>query len=72
MAAGSEVHERLEKIEDHLFRADPGNPGLSLRLDRVERLLAVMLKVGGWAAAAGLGWKLLSVVGDIIGAAVGP
>lgn len=73
-----EVEERVERIEsevatlrDEMYRTSPNSPGISLRLDRIERLLQAMLKFGGAAAGLGLIWKALEVVGAIVGRAAG-
>jgi hypothetical protein len=59
------MHDRVERLEDELFRTSPENPGAILRLDRIERLLSVMLKVGYVLGGFGLTWKAFDVVGEI-------
>lgn len=56
---------RVEKLEEGLFGTHPENPGAALRLDRVERLLATMLKVGAVLGGMGLLWKVVDVVGAV-------
>lgn len=68
----ADMNDRVEKIEGDLYRIHPENPGAILRLDRIERLLEVMLKIGGVVAGLGLLWKALDVVGEIIGKKIGP
>lgn len=67
-----DVTERVERLEDELWRTHPDNPGAVLRLDRIERLLSVMLKVGGAIGGLGLAWKVLEVIGEVVQAKVGP
>ena len=59
------MSERVDRLEDELFRTHPDRPGAILRLDRIERLLEVMLKVGYVLGSFGLLWKAFDVVGDI-------
>lgn len=56
--------DRIERIEDDLYRTHPDNPGAILRLDRIEQLLATMLKVGGVVGGAAILWKALEVIGS--------
>lgn len=65
-----DMSERVEKIEDDLYRVDPENPGAIIRLDRIERLLSVMLKVGGALGGLAVAWKALEVIGEVIQAKV--
>lgn len=60
-----DMEARVERIEGDLYRIEPDNPGAILRLDRIERLLSAMLKVGYFLGGLGLLWKALEVVGDI-------
>ncbi len=62
----AEVEAAVAKMNDDLYRMTPSDPGLSLRLYRIEQLLQVMLKVGGVIAALGLAWKALEVWGEMI------
>lgn len=55
--------ERLDRIEDDVYRMHPENPGAILRLDRIERLLKVMLLAGSVVGGFGLLYKLLDVIG---------
>ena len=63
--------EGLHHLRTALWGTDPTKPGLALRLDRVERLLATMLKIGYAIGAVGLLWKVLDVVGAAIGRSAG-
>lgn len=60
----------LERIERDLYSTDPENPGLALRLDRIERQAAMVGKLLSWIGGGGLIglattvyllWKLLQV-----------
>lgn len=68
----SDVVERVERLEDEVYRTAPENPGLSLRLYRIEQLLQVMLRVGAVLGGLGLCWKALDVIGDVIHAKIRP
>lgn len=68
----ADMAERVERIEDDLYRTHAENPGAILRLDRIERLLAMMLKVGGAVAGLGLLWKALDVLGAVMTYRAGP
>lgn len=62
-----DIEARVVKIEDEVFRQHPENPGLSMRLYRIEQLLNVMLKVGAALFAAGMLWRLVDVARFLIG-----
>ncbi len=50
-----EIHGRVDRVEDELFRADPERPGLAVRMDRIERTMkyaAVIVLAGGGCAVA--------------------
>lgn len=64
------VAERVEKLEEGVFGTHPENPGVVIRLDRVERLLSTMLKVGAVVGGMGLLWKVVEVVGEVTAAAL--
>lgn len=57
-----ELAERMDKLEDEVWRQHPETPGLSMRLYRIEQLLNVMLKVGGSIVAAGLLWRFADII----------
>lgn len=59
------MSDRIERLEDELYRTHPENPGAILRLDRMEHLLSVMLKAGYALGTFGLIWKAFDVVGEI-------
>jgi hypothetical protein len=58
--------ERLERMENDLYRTNPDNPGAIIRLDRIEQLLSTMLKVGSILGGGVILWKTLEVVGGAI------
>lgn len=60
------MESRVERLEDDVYRTHPENPGALVRLDRIERLLSVMLKVGVVVGGMGLVWKALEVIGSVI------
>ncbi len=61
-----DVDDRLDRIEEDLYRSEPENPGAIIRLDRIEQLLSTMLKVGYLLGGATLIWKALEVIGTAI------
>lgn len=61
-----ELEARVVKIEDEVFRQHPENPGLSMRLYRIEQLLSVMLKVGAALFACGMLWRLVDLAKFLI------
>ena len=69
--AASDVNDRVSKIEDDLYRTTAANPGAIIRLDRIERLLAIMLKVGGAAGGLAVIWKALEVIGQVVQSKIG-
>jgi hypothetical protein len=62
-----ELESRVHKVEDEVFRQHPENPGLSMRLYRIEQLLSVMLKVGAALFACGMLWRLADLAKFLIG-----
>jgi hypothetical protein len=62
MPETKEVAERVGRIEEDLYRTHPDNPGAILRLDRIERLLNTMLKIGGVLLGCGLLFQFFEVV----------
>lgn len=65
------VADKIGRLHRDVWSQDPSRPGLAIRLDRVERLLATMLKVGYLVAGAGLLWKVLDLIGNAIGESAG-
>lgn len=57
---------RLDAIHSNIWSQEPKSPGLALRLDRVERLLSTMLKIGYAVGGVGLLWKILNLIGHAI------
>jgi hypothetical protein len=54
-----EIHGRVHRVEDDLYRIDPEQPGMALRMDRLERLMdrtVTVVWAGGGLAVA---WQLL-------------
>ncbi len=61
-----DVAATVAKHDDELYRQTPDNPGLSMRLYRIEQLLQVMLKIGGAVGGIGLAWKMFDVLADVL------
>ena len=61
-----ELEARVHKVEDEVFLHHPENPGLSMRLYRIEQLLQVMLKVGAALFAMGIMWRIVDVIRFLI------
>ena len=62
-----ELSDRVDKLEDEVWRQHPETPGLSMRLYRIEQLLTVMLKVGAALFACGILWRLVDLAQFFIG-----
>jgi len=58
--------ERITHLEDDLYRQDVDRPGTILRLDRVERLLHVMLKIIGVLGGLAVTWKIFDVLASVL------
>lgn len=67
-----ELTDRIDKLEDEVWRQHPETPGLSMRLFRIEQLLNVMLKVGGALFVCGILWRLVDLAQFLIGGNGGP
>lgn len=39
--------DRVERVERMVLSTDPNNPGIALRLDRIEQLLSIVKWIGG-------------------------
>lgn len=61
-----DLDDRMERVEDDIYRVDPENPGAIIRLDRIERMLLTMVRFGGALGGTALLWKALEVVGEIM------
>ena len=69
--AQAALGDRLDGLHRHVWGQDPSKPGIALRLDRVERLLATMLRIGYLFGGLGLMWKLMELVGQAIAKGTG-
>lgn len=74
-----DVHGRLSRLEDEfdeldstVTRTDPDNPGAIIRIDRLEQMVQTMVRVGGLVVAAGIAWKVLEVVGQVVAHKISP
>lgn len=54
----SELIERVERIETDLYSTAPDEPGLALRMDRVERLMKLVTASGVLAVL----WQLFQLL----------
>jgi len=57
---------RVDGLHRHIWSQEAGKPGIALRLDRVERVLSTMLRIGYAVGGAGLLWKILDLIGHAI------
>lgn len=58
----AELEPRVLRLEEMVNSTSPTQPGLSMRLDRVERLLSVMLKIGAGLGGISVVWKVIDAI----------
>lgn len=55
-------HKRLEDLDEKLHKDRPGQPSWQTRLDRIERLAAVVAWISGTAATASIGQIVVKII----------
>jgi hypothetical protein len=62
MVHPKDANERLELLEMHVMSQVKDNPGLLMRVDRLEQFTKLLIGL----AALGVAWKVLDIVGQVI------
>jgi len=62
-----DMDERVRELERHVLSLDLDNPGLVVRVDRLEWFVKALIGL----VSLGVGWKILDVFGQLIAKGAG-
>jgi len=55
----TELVQRVERIETDIYRIDPEQPGMAMRMDRLERMMDRTITVVWAGGGLAVAWQLL-------------